>query len=147
MENLIIQLRQFNRSYLPVFHLLGNKYLGERYNITEVRILFEIYENSGCTASFISHSLQLDKGYISKILKQFQTSDYIIKKISQIDGRQHSLFLTKTGLAAVESYINKANQQITEQLSHLTSQQHSEFQEAIETLIPLIKEMEKKNEH
>ncbi|WP_392378416.1 MarR family winged helix-turn-helix transcriptional regulator, partial [Streptococcus suis] len=91
-------------------------------------------------ASFISHSLQLDKGYISKILKQFQTSDYIIKKISQIDGRQHSLFLTKTGLAAVESYINKANQQITEQLSHLTSQQRSEFQEAIETLIPLIKE-------
>ncbi|HEM3165739.1 TPA: winged helix-turn-helix transcriptional regulator [Streptococcus suis] len=146
METFITQLRQFNRSYLPAFHLLGNNYLGEAYNLTEVRILFEIYENAGCTASFISHSLQLDKGYISKILKRFQTSGFVMKKTSQIDGRQHSLFLTETGLTAVESYIDKANQQIAKQLGRLTAQQRSKFQQAIATLIPLIEEMEKKHE-
>lgn len=72
----IYAIRAFNRMYMPSMNLLGNHYLGSEYSVTEARIFFEIYENEGCTATHIAQEMNIDKSYLSRILKN------LIKKLA-----------------------------------------------------------------
>lgn len=40
-----VEIRKFNRFYLPYFHLLTQKYLNSDYSVAEARILYEIYDH------------------------------------------------------------------------------------------------------
>lgn len=68
-ENAIYRIRAFNRFYMPTLDLLGNHYLGSEYSATEARVLFEVYEKDGCNAAHIAKVMNIDKSYLSRIIK------------------------------------------------------------------------------
>ncbi|SER93831.1 MarR family transcriptional regulator [Streptococcus gallolyticus] len=76
----IYAIRAFNRMYMPSMNLLGNHYLGSEYSVTEARIFFEIYENEGCTATHIAQEMNIDKSYLSRILKNHEKKVIFIVK-------------------------------------------------------------------
>lgn len=85
----IYAIRAFNRMYMPSMNLLGNHYLGSEYSVTEARIFFEIYENEGCTATHIAQEMNIDKSYLSRILKNHEKKGYIYRQ--NVKGRWESL--------------------------------------------------------
>lgn len=85
----IYAIRAFNGMYMPFINLLGNHYLGSEYSVTEVRIFFEIYENEGCTATHIAREMNIDKSYLSRILKKSREKKLYLS--SNVKGRWESL--------------------------------------------------------
>ncbi len=86
---------EFNRFYMSKMRLLDNHYLGLEYSPTEARVLFEVYENDGCNATYIAKTINIDKSYLSRIIKAHEKSGYLIRSVSQKDSRSFDLHLTE----------------------------------------------------
>jgi DNA-binding MarR family transcriptional regulator len=115
----IADIRAFNRFYTSIIGLLDQHILNSRYSLPEVRILYELYHHDDLTASDILSSLHIDKGYLSRILRQFEKQNLISKKRSGEDRRATHLSLTYTGRTEFEILNDASNKQIRKMLEVL----------------------------
>lgn len=132
------KVRAFNRFYMPSMNLLGNHYLGSEYSIIEARVFFEIYENEGCNAAHIAQIMNIDKSYLSRIIKAHEKKGYILRKPSGTDGRSYSLYLTEAGKKRAEDFINTSNRDIETILQNLSDEDEQCLINAIDTIINLL---------
>ena len=141
MQNidLISKVREFNRLYMPAMKLLGNHYLGSEYSVTEARVFFEIYENEGCNAAHIAETMNIDKSYLSKIISSHEKKGYIIKKPSIADKRAYNLFLTEKGKQRAMEFIRSSDDEISNILTHLSTDERQQTYTALETVMNLLK--------
>lgn len=105
----IRNIREFNRFYTDFLGSLNKKVLNSKYSLPEARVLFEINNSRVCSAKDIVNILNIDKSYLSRILKKFQRDKLIYKKKSDEDARNYYLILSELGkkeLAALESSVN-----------------------------------------
>ncbi|MEE1491093.1 MAG: MarR family transcriptional regulator [Massilioclostridium sp.] len=137
-KNNIEKIRAFNRLYMPFMNLLGNNYLGSEYSITEARIFFEIYENEGCNAAYIAKIMNIDKSYLSRIIKAHEEKGYISRVPSTIDRRSYSLFLTTEGKQRAKKFIKDSNKEIGNILQRLSDKDEECFVNAIDTIIKIL---------
>jgi DNA-binding MarR family transcriptional regulator len=118
----IDDIRAFNRFYTKILGLLDAHILQSDYSLPEARILFELHAHRQLTASDMTGLLQIDKGYLSRILKQFVKKKIVHLQPSGEDGRSTYISLTSHG-AAVFREINKAsNNQVRTMLSKLSKE-------------------------
>lgn len=95
----IAKLRLFSRFYTSVIGLLDKQYLNSEFSLTEVRIMYELaHHKEGMTATEIIELLDLDKGYLSRILQSFEKKKLVVKKRSDTDKRAWFLFLSPAGV-------------------------------------------------
>lgn len=134
-EKTVYKIREFNRLYMPIFNLLGNSYLGSEYSPTEARVLFEIYENNGCNAAYIAQKMNIDKSYLSRIIKNHIKHDYITRSTSQTDSRAYNLYLTEKGIKKTEDFISKANSQIMNVIGSLDDEACKKLTDALDTIV------------
>jgi DNA-binding MarR family transcriptional regulator len=112
----IAQIRLFNRYYTSVIGLLDKHYLASDFSLTETRIMFELYhEPEGLSPSDLIELLNLDKGYLSRILKMFEKKKLVEKLRSENDGRSFRLKLTQLG-TGIFSKLNTAAEDLTAQM-------------------------------
>lgn len=138
MGSLVEKIRQFNRFYLPHMNLLGNHYLGSEYSATEARIFFEIYENEGCNAAYIARLMNIDKSYLSRIIRAHERNGYIRREKSSEDGRSQKLFLTDSGKNRAEEFILKSNEEIGNIIKGLSPEDEDKLSEAIDTMTQIL---------
>ena len=93
----IDDVRRFGRFYTRHIGLLGERYLGSPLSLTEARIVYELGHRNGTAASELRRCLNLDAGYLSRILKSFERKGLVERRPSERDGRQLSVSLTRTG--------------------------------------------------
>ena len=96
-EQQIASVRRFNRYYTRQIGVLRKTFLDSPYSLGEARVLYEIAINHSPTASEIARSLDLDAGYLSRVLRNFERRGLIRKRASPNDGRQSHLRLTPRG--------------------------------------------------
>jgi DNA-binding MarR family transcriptional regulator/GNAT superfamily N-acetyltransferase len=96
-EQQIAAVRRFNRYYTRQIGVLRKTFLDSPYSLGEARILYEIASHRESTASDIARSLDLDAGYLSRVLRNFERRGLIRKRTSPKDGRQSYLTLTSRG--------------------------------------------------
>ncbi|MEL7569863.1 MAG: MarR family winged helix-turn-helix transcriptional regulator [Eubacteriaceae bacterium] len=130
----IFEIRQFNRFYTNILGLVDEHILNMGYSLTEARILFELNEMGLCKASKISSKLNVDKSYLSRILKKFEKSGLIYKEISSGDGREQLIKLSPSGKECISALIEKSNSQICKLLSSLDDKKCAEIIEAMDTI-------------
>lgn len=120
IDEYVARIRAFNRFYTSIIGLL-NKYLNSDFSLTEVRIMFELHHHpDGMTASDLIDLLNLDKGYLSRLLQILEKKKLILKKKSEQDGRVFFLHLSPNG-KTVFSGLNDASQaQVKDMLSTFT---------------------------
>ncbi|MFI5129587.1 MAG: MarR family winged helix-turn-helix transcriptional regulator [Chitinophagales bacterium] len=116
----VADIRAFNRFYTGVLGLLDQHILDSRYSLPEVRVLYELYHSVNLTASEIIAILRIDKGYLSRMLLQFQKKKLVSKKWSARDGRAAHLSLTEKGRNEFEALNEASNRQIKDILERLT---------------------------
>src|SRR5689334_10426112 len=106
----IASVRRFNRFYTRQIGVLRKTYLDSPYSLGEMRVLYEISHGDSLTASDIARTLDLDAGYLSRVLRNFERRGLISRTTSREDARQSHLTLTARGrkmFAPMESRSDK----------------------------------------
>lgn len=112
IDKVVGRIREFNRFYTVLIGTLNKNYLQSDYSLTETRILHELFVNKKCTANALAEELQIDKSYMSRILKSFERSGLITKEVSPRDRRSNIIRLTETGLKEIQKMERVTNEQI-----------------------------------
>lgn len=120
-DKTISEIRAFNRFYTRIIGLLDQHVLNSEYSLPEVRVLYEIYHHDKLTARDIMVSLNIDKGYLSRMLRHFEKAKLISKKRSDEDGRSTHLSLTRSGQAEFKVLNEASNRQLKGILEGLTT--------------------------
>lgn len=126
-----LKFRKFNRFYTNVLGFLNEHIYDSPFSLTETRILFEIYNTPNCTAKALQDKLGLDRGYVSRIVKQFEKEDLIYKQRSKDDARHHYIFVTETGKTIYKKLEEKANEQVELMLKEINQKEQHRLAEAM----------------
>ena len=101
MSGVVDDIRGFNRFYTRVLGLLRPDLAGSAFGLTEARVLFELAHRDDVAVSDLRRDLDLDAGYLSRILSGFTASGLVARQKSAADGRRQVVRLTPTGPAGV----------------------------------------------
>lgn len=130
-KEIIYDIRQFNRFYTKVLGLFNNQILDTDCSLTEARILFEISERTECIANNLVQELNIDRSYLSRILRKFEREGLIEKKSSPIDSRKNLLFLTRKGEELLDKINNQSNEQVNQLFNGLTKSEIHEIRNSM----------------
>src|ERR1700757_4188191 len=84
----IAAVRRFNRFYTQKLGVLSDGFLNTPFSLTEARVLHALAHRDGATATWLGRELDLDAGYLSRILRDFERRGLITRQQSRQDGRQ-----------------------------------------------------------
>ena len=113
----IQQIREFNRFYTGIIGLLDEHILQSPYSLPEARVLYELHHQQPCSAKHLVQTINMDKGYLSRVLNVFTKKGLVVRKQSKEDGRAAVLSLTAKG----EKEFDLINQASATQLTGLLS--------------------------
>lgn len=109
------QFRGFSRSFTQILGLLNHQILASPLSLSESRIIYELGKKQKATATNLSTFLNIDKGYLSRILKKLEHENYIYSTPSVTDKRIKMLLLSQKGEDTYK-FLDQASQQQIEQL-------------------------------
>jgi DNA-binding MarR family transcriptional regulator/GNAT superfamily N-acetyltransferase len=130
----ITAIRSFNRFYTRAIGTLEEHLLQSSLSLPEARVLYEIATRTQPTASEIATTLNLDVGYLSRILRTFVNRKLITRKTSPTDARQSFLSLTKAGQKEFATLNQRSNQQIEQMIAPFTDAQRTHLIHAMSTI-------------
>lgn len=130
-------IRQFNRFYTRRIGAL-DPYLGSEMSLTDVRVLYELAHRETAVASEIGRDLGLDAGYMSRILRRFETEGWLTREPHARDARQSVLRLTEAGHAAFAPLQQKSRDEAAALLSSLAPAQRQQLVQAMGTMQSLL---------
>jgi DNA-binding MarR family transcriptional regulator/GNAT superfamily N-acetyltransferase len=93
----VAAVRRFNRYYTRVIGALQEGLLHSRFTLAEARVLYELAQRDDLTATDLGRELELDPGYLSRILQRFERDGLLAREPSPADRRQILLSLTEAG--------------------------------------------------
>ena len=96
----VTQVRAFNRFYTNVIGVLHSMYLDTPYTLTESRLLFEIARLGTVEVSALRQELDIDPGYLSRVLARFESDGLVTRHRSAADARRQEIRATEAGRAA-----------------------------------------------
>lgn len=122
-------LRAFTRFYTRRVGVLGDKLLSSRFSLTESRVLWELAHASvsGLTATALARELQLDTGYLSRLLASLRERGLVKAQRSPLDARQSLLSLTAAGRRAFAPLERRSQQQASALLDALPAPQQQQL--------------------
>ena len=113
----VAAVRAFNRFYTNVIGLLHGMYLDMPYSLTEARLLFELARRDLTPVSDLRRTLDIDAGYLSRVLARFEAGGLLRRQRSAADARRQDIALTSAGLAAAAELDSRSAGQIGELLA------------------------------
>jgi DNA-binding MarR family transcriptional regulator/N-acetylglutamate synthase-like GNAT family acetyltransferase len=90
-----------------------------RFSQTEMRVLYALMRAQACTAAEIARQLDLDTGYLSRLLMQFENEGLLVRRRSVQDKRRWLISLTTPGRAALEPPCGGMQQAVADVLDAL----------------------------
>lgn len=134
----IAAVRRFNRFYTKQIGILRQGYLGSPFSLAEGRVLQQLATRHRPSANGIARELDLDRGYLSRILRDFAKRGLLTRTRSASDGRQTLLALTPRGRKAFALLDCRANEQVGKMLQRLPAPSQSRLVNAIDTVENLL---------
>ena len=137
-QQTIAAVRRFNRFYTRQIGVLRKNYLDSPYSLGEMRVLYELAQNEKLTASDIARTLDLDMGYLSRLLRNFEKRGLINRKISESDARQSHLTLTARGGKMFAPMEQRSQQYAASMLASLDGTQQAQIVSAMKSIETLL---------
>src|SRR5689334_17988081 len=138
MADQLEAVRAFNRFYTRQIGVLGDHYLESDFSLTDLRVLYELAHRDGLAAADIGRELGLDAGYLSRILRRFETKGFLKRTPSPDDARQSVLRLTAKGRAAFAPIDARARALVEELLGRLAGPDRQRLVDAMSTITGLL---------
>jgi DNA-binding MarR family transcriptional regulator/N-acetylglutamate synthase-like GNAT family acetyltransferase len=93
------RLRRFNRFYTGKIGVLQEGLLNSPFSLAEARVIYEIANGQDIAAAEVGKRLNLDAGYLSRIVQRLMKAGIVSRVASKEDGRARLLSLTRKGRA------------------------------------------------
>ncbi|MHB1133369.1 MAG: bifunctional helix-turn-helix transcriptional regulator/GNAT family N-acetyltransferase [Chloroflexota bacterium] len=138
VEARVQAVRRFNRFYTQVIGVLRQDYLSSPFSLAEVRVLYELAHRPRLTASELCRDLDLDPGYLSRILRGFQRQGLLEREHSAADGRQRHLWLSARGREVFAPLHERSSEQIAGLLARLSEDEQERLLAAMHTVERLL---------
>ncbi|HYB86956.1 MAG TPA: helix-turn-helix domain-containing GNAT family N-acetyltransferase [Streptosporangiaceae bacterium] len=116
----VAAVREFTRFYTNLLGLLREGLLDSPYSMTEARVLFELARQDAVEAAHLRRWLDIDAGYLSRMLARFEADGLVTKARSPADGRRQVIGLTPAGRAVFTTLDARSGDQIRALLAGLT---------------------------
>jgi DNA-binding MarR family transcriptional regulator/GNAT superfamily N-acetyltransferase len=139
----IATVRRFNRFYTAKFGLLRRRHLDGQFSLTESRALYEIGVTPGVTATALRACLELDAGYMSRLLTALARKRFIRQAPSGADRREKHLKLTATGERAVARLNELSDKQLRKMLANIPPASRAELAASLQTVRQILGGSEK----
>ena len=130
----VAAVRRFNRFYTRQIGVLQEGLLGSRFSLTEVRVLYELAHHHGVTATELCAALNLDAGYLSRILRKFEKRGWVHRRPSASDRRQNLLVLTNKGAAEFLPLEERSNQLVRRMLGEMSLEAQQQLIRSMEEI-------------
>jgi len=137
-QELIDKIRSFNRFYTNIIGLLDRHFLDTPYSLTEGRVLYEISRTELCTAKKIRANIDIDEGYLSRIIEKFIKHGVVRKAPAPEDRRLHIIVLTEKGKREFSSMNENSNKLISQLIEKLSEAERAELVEMMERIHQLL---------
>lgn len=134
IEQIIHDIRSFNRMYTIRIGLLNKGLLRTRFSLSQARVIFELAQQEKTNSSEIAQKLGMDPGYLSRILSAFEKEGLISKEKSSMDSRQWVIGLTTKGENEFQNLNSRSNDEIREMIEHLSSEDQHRLVNAMHTI-------------
>ena len=131
-------LRAFNRFYTRRIGVLHEGLLDTPYSLAESRLLWEFAHHENPTATDLAHALDLDAGYLSRLLRSFKERGLIKSTRSSTDARHVHLSLTAAGRKAFAPLNTRSREQVAGLLDALPEAAQQQLLQAMGTIEHLL---------
>ena len=126
-QDVISDIRKFNRFYTILLGILEKHVLDTGYSLTEARVILEIGFMRECIANDLVERLKIDRSYMSRIIAKLSKDELLIKESSPSDSRVSLIQLTPKGMALFQQLNEKSDEQIAELLQGLSQKEINEI--------------------
>jgi DNA-binding MarR family transcriptional regulator/N-acetylglutamate synthase-like GNAT family acetyltransferase len=137
-ETRIAAIRRFNRFYTRIIGALQEGLLHSSFSLAEARVLYELNQRAGTTATELSHDLNLDPGYLSRMLQRLEGLGLLARCSSATDRRQSLLSLTEAGRAAFAPLDRRSREEVGALLAPLPEPAQASLVEAMARIEALL---------
>jgi DNA-binding MarR family transcriptional regulator/GNAT superfamily N-acetyltransferase len=137
MLDQISRVRSFNRTVTQTVGALHDHFLGRDRPLGESRLLFEIGQK-GATAIELRSRLELDSGYLSRLLRSLEEQALVTTSPDSSDKRIRRVRLTAAGRAELDELNRRSDRLASSILSHLNERQRLQLTEAMATVERLL---------
>ncbi len=132
--DVITEIRGFNRFYTNILGLLDQHILDSGYSLTESRVIFEISKTECCTANQLCSVLDIDRSYMSRIIRRFENEGLITRNTSSQDSRNMEIHLTEKGNEIFYDLNNRSNEQIEKFISKFNEKEWEDLIHSMRTV-------------
>src|SRR5277367_1032352 len=119
LESQIAAVRGFSRFYTSKLGIIEPKLLDSPWTLQEARIIYEIAQRPGCTATDLARALGLDAGFLSRTLQALQRHQIVARKASKADRRASEIALTAKGRTAFAALDSRSRREVATLLGRL----------------------------
>jgi DNA-binding MarR family transcriptional regulator/GNAT superfamily N-acetyltransferase len=137
-EQRVGAVRRFARFYTRRIGLLDEGLLESPFSLSQARVLYELAQQHEATATALALALDIDHGYLSRILRGFAERDLIVRRRDTNDGRQVVISLTTKGHKAFAALDHRSQRETGDLLKHLDDAEQGRVVTAMETIERLI---------
>jgi DNA-binding MarR family transcriptional regulator/GNAT superfamily N-acetyltransferase len=133
MDDAVASVRAFNRFFTRHVGALNPDFLGTTLTLAEARLLFEIAQAEGVVASDLQAALDMDAGFVSRMLRRFEARRWIVRARSEGDGRRRPISLTPEGRLMFEDLDRRQRARVEAVLERLSPSQRNDLAAALST--------------
>jgi DNA-binding MarR family transcriptional regulator/GNAT superfamily N-acetyltransferase len=130
----VAAVREFNRFYTNVIGLLRGKYLDTPYSLTEARLLFELAQRDTSEVTDLRRTVDIDPGYLSRILARYEADGLITRRRSAADARRQIIGLTAAGRSVVGGLDARSAGQTREMLAAVRDEDRRRLLDAMRVI-------------
>lgn len=134
MDDEVAAVRAFNRYYTGVIGVLQEGLLETPYSLTEARVIFELAQEAETEVLALRLALDLDAGYLSRLLARFEADGLVVRERSAADARRQIVRLTARGRATFEMLNERSNQEVQALLGRLSPERRARLVSAMLTI-------------
>jgi len=139
LERRVEAARRFNRFYTRQIGLLRRGAYDSPFSLTEVRVLYELAHRDKPTATELGRDLELDAGYLSRMLRGFEKRALVTRTRSAADGRRSYLALTALGRKVFAPLDARSHDEVAALLSALAPAAQAQMIAAMQTIERLLR--------
>src|SRR6266850_3423298 len=127
-------VRRFNRFYTRKIGALDAHYLGSPFPLPQARVLYELGHRGECSASELGAELDLDLGYLSRVVQDLRRQALVAGEAAKHDARQIRLSLTPKGRKAFAALDEGSRRAMGEMLAPLPVPHRERLVKALQTV-------------